>query len=223
MDTATDNMIRSELATLGLRWVDSPLSGGAPKVALGQLTLMVGGAAQDVAEAQQILQHLASNYTHMGPVGAGQTTKLIKAWKKHNGEELTGLSSYGWLCECQDWQHSKFAWRRTDIRQLQKNVLVVTVKVNAGFGDWGTQKLTMVKEGQRWVIDDLSSESAPFGVKAAMREELAETPAFKKLEAEMYRHARHLARRDVGEAAVDEGGPGGGEEIGSGVGAGGHG
>ncbi len=57
--------------------MDSPLSGGAPKVALGQLTLMVGGAAQDVAEAQQILQHLASNYTHMGPVGAGQTTKLI--------------------------------------------------------------------------------------------------------------------------------------------------
>jgi len=110
------------------------------------------------------------------PVFSAQTTKLIKAWKKHNGEELTGLSSYGWLCECQDWQHSKFAWRRTDIRQLQKNVLVVTVKVNAGFGDWGTQKLTMVKEGQRWVIDDLSSESAPFGVKAAMREELAETP-----------------------------------------------
>jgi 2-hydroxy-3-oxopropionate reductase len=61
----------------GLRWVDSPLSGGAPKVAIGALTLMVGGAKQDFVEAQIILQHLASNVTHMGPAGAGQTTKLI--------------------------------------------------------------------------------------------------------------------------------------------------
>ena len=77
IDPDATKALAAKAATLGLRWVDSPLSGGAPKVALGQLTLMVGGAAQDVAEAQQILQHLASNYTHMGPVGAGQTTKLI--------------------------------------------------------------------------------------------------------------------------------------------------
>jgi 2-hydroxy-3-oxopropionate reductase len=61
----------------GLRWVDSPLSGGAPKALTGELTLMAGGAARDVADAHEILRHLATNYTHMGPVGAGQTTKLI--------------------------------------------------------------------------------------------------------------------------------------------------
>ena len=77
IDPDATKALAAKAATLGLRWVDSPLSGGAPKVALGQLTLMAGGAAQDVAEAHQILQHLASNYTHMGPVGAGQTTKLI--------------------------------------------------------------------------------------------------------------------------------------------------
>mgnify|MGYP000173106987 FL=1 len=77
IDPDATKALAAKAAALGLRWVDSPLSGGAPKVALGQLTLMVGGAAQDVAEAQQILQHLASNYTHMGHVGAGQTTKLI--------------------------------------------------------------------------------------------------------------------------------------------------
>lgn len=77
IDPDATKALAAKAAALGLRWVDSPLSGGAPKVALGQLTLMAGGAAQDVAEAHQILQHLASNYTHMGPVGAGQTTKLI--------------------------------------------------------------------------------------------------------------------------------------------------
>lgn len=62
---------------LGLRWVDSPLSGGAPKALTGELTLMAGGTVADVADAHTVLRHVASNYTHMGSVGAGQTTKLI--------------------------------------------------------------------------------------------------------------------------------------------------
>lgn len=61
----------------GLAWVDSPLSGGAPKALIGELTLMAGGAAEDVERAHTVLRHVASNYTHMGPSGAGQTTKLI--------------------------------------------------------------------------------------------------------------------------------------------------
>ncbi|MEM8729260.1 MAG: NAD(P)-dependent oxidoreductase [Pseudomonadota bacterium] len=61
----------------GLAWVDSPLSGGAPKALVGELTLMAGGATADVERAHQVLKYVASNYTHMGPSGAGQTTKLI--------------------------------------------------------------------------------------------------------------------------------------------------
>ncbi len=61
----------------GLRWVDSPLSGGAPKALVGELTLMAGGSETDVADAHNVLKFVSSNYTHMGPVGAGQTTKLI--------------------------------------------------------------------------------------------------------------------------------------------------
>ena len=38
---------------------------------------MAGGTAQDVARAHILLRDLSSNYTHMGPAGAGQTTKLI--------------------------------------------------------------------------------------------------------------------------------------------------
>ncbi|MEM6886932.1 MAG: NAD(P)-dependent oxidoreductase [Pseudomonadota bacterium] len=64
-------------AERGLAWVDSPLSGGAPKARVGELTLMAGGEAKDVARAHLALRHVASNYTHMGPAGAGQTTKLI--------------------------------------------------------------------------------------------------------------------------------------------------
>lgn len=77
IDPEATRQLAAEAEQKGLRWVDSPLSGGAPKALTGELTLMAGGRPQDVADAHQLLKHVASNYTHMGPPGAGQTTKLI--------------------------------------------------------------------------------------------------------------------------------------------------
>jgi 2-hydroxy-3-oxopropionate reductase len=77
IDPETTRALAAETLARGLRWVDSPLSGGIPKAATGELTLMQGGAEADVAEAQAVLASVASNQTHMGPAGAGQTTKLI--------------------------------------------------------------------------------------------------------------------------------------------------
>lgn len=60
-----------------LAWVDSPLSGGAPKALIGELTLMLGGEEADVERAIGVLSDVAVNMTRMGPAGAGQTTKII--------------------------------------------------------------------------------------------------------------------------------------------------
>jgi 2-hydroxy-3-oxopropionate reductase len=77
IDPAATKALAADAAAMGLAWVDSPLSGGIPKAATGELTLMQGGASEDVAAAQAVLAKVASNQTHMGPAGAGQTTKLI--------------------------------------------------------------------------------------------------------------------------------------------------
>lgn len=77
IDPAATRALAAKAKEAGLRWVDSPLSGGAPKAATGELTLMAGGAVKDVEDAYEVLKHVATNYTHMGPTGAGQTTKLI--------------------------------------------------------------------------------------------------------------------------------------------------
>ena len=77
IDPEATKELAAKAADKGLRWVDSPLSGGAPKAAIGELTLMAGGSEADFNDAHNVLKHVASNYTHMGPVGAGQTTKLI--------------------------------------------------------------------------------------------------------------------------------------------------
>ncbi len=74
---ATAEMSKELRDRTGMAWVDCPLSGGAPKAAVGKLTIMAGGTAEDVEKARLVMDDLAANYTHMGPSGAGQTTKMI--------------------------------------------------------------------------------------------------------------------------------------------------
>jgi 3-hydroxyisobutyrate dehydrogenase len=61
----------------GMSWVDAPISGGPAAAADGQLTIMMGGAAEDVARAMPVLADISANLTHIGALGAGQTAKII--------------------------------------------------------------------------------------------------------------------------------------------------
>lgn len=78
IDPAETAEMADQLATeTGMKWVDCPLSGGAPRALSGELTIVAGGEKADFDHAYTVMQHLSSNYTLMGPSGAGQTTKLI--------------------------------------------------------------------------------------------------------------------------------------------------
>jgi 3-hydroxyisobutyrate dehydrogenase len=61
----------------GCRWVDAPVSGGPPAVEAGTLTVMAGGAAEDIERIQPLMRNIAGRCTHMGPVGAGLAAKMI--------------------------------------------------------------------------------------------------------------------------------------------------
>ncbi len=73
----TRRMAEKLTAETGMKWVDCPLSGGVPGALEGRLTIMAGGSPEDFERARTVMQHLAANYTLMGPNGAGQTVKLI--------------------------------------------------------------------------------------------------------------------------------------------------
>lgn len=77
IDPIATRKLHADAGDVGLRWVDAPLSGGAPKALIGKLTVMAGGDQTDFAAAKIFLDHLCDNLTLMGPSGAGQTTKLI--------------------------------------------------------------------------------------------------------------------------------------------------
>ena len=61
----------------GMRWVDAPISGGAPKALTGSMTVMCGGTEEDFRKIAPVMDALAGRCTLMGGVGAGQTTKMI--------------------------------------------------------------------------------------------------------------------------------------------------
>lgn len=74
---ATREMAARLRQEAGMGWVDAPVSGGPHAARAGTLTVMAGGQEAEVARASGILRDLAANITRMGPVGAGQTTKII--------------------------------------------------------------------------------------------------------------------------------------------------
>jgi 2-hydroxy-3-oxopropionate reductase len=69
--------LAAELADRDLRLVDAPVSGGSEGAERGTLSVMVGGADDDVARARPVLDAFGSTITHVGPVGAGQAAKLV--------------------------------------------------------------------------------------------------------------------------------------------------
>ena len=64
-------------ATRGCGWVDAPVSGGPPASGTGTLTVMAGGADEDIARVVPLMADLASRFTPMGPSGAGLVAKMI--------------------------------------------------------------------------------------------------------------------------------------------------
>lgn len=60
----------------GMVWIDAPVSGGVRGAGQGSLAIMAGGEAADIEAMGPLVAPLCARLTHMGPVGAGQTTKL---------------------------------------------------------------------------------------------------------------------------------------------------
>jgi 2-hydroxy-3-oxopropionate reductase len=59
----------------GLRMIDAPVSGGEAGAVEAVLSIMVGGAPEDVEAATPILEVVGATVVHVGPNGAGQTVK----------------------------------------------------------------------------------------------------------------------------------------------------
>ena len=60
-----------------MAFLDAPVSGGQIGAENGALTVMIGANEQAFTEAQPLIECYAKSVRRMGPVGAGQLTKMV--------------------------------------------------------------------------------------------------------------------------------------------------
>jgi 3-hydroxyisobutyrate dehydrogenase/2-hydroxy-3-oxopropionate reductase len=68
--------LESAARTAGAGLLDAPVSGSVALAESGNLTIMVGGEAEDLERARPVLDALAKTVFHMGPLGSGAAMKL---------------------------------------------------------------------------------------------------------------------------------------------------
>jgi 3-hydroxyisobutyrate dehydrogenase-like beta-hydroxyacid dehydrogenase len=74
---AATERIAAGLEPHGIHLVDAPVTGSAPRAADATLTIMAGGSADDFALGRSPLEAIGRLVLHVGPLGHGQTIKLI--------------------------------------------------------------------------------------------------------------------------------------------------
>jgi len=71
----TSIAVAESAAHKGIRVLDAPVSGGEAGAKNAALSIMVGGADADFAQARPLLETLGKTIVHVGPHGAGQVVK----------------------------------------------------------------------------------------------------------------------------------------------------
>jgi 3-hydroxyisobutyrate dehydrogenase-like beta-hydroxyacid dehydrogenase len=69
--------LHAHARTLGLHFIDAPVSGGQAGAVNGTLTVMCGGDADPFAAVQPVALAMARAVTHVGGSGAGQLAKMV--------------------------------------------------------------------------------------------------------------------------------------------------
>lgn len=87
-------------ASLGLRVLDAPVSGGEQAAVEATLSIMVGGEEADVELARPILEKLGATVVRVGPAGAGQIVKaanqlIVAGTIELVAEAIVLLEAYG--------------------------------------------------------------------------------------------------------------------------------
>jgi len=76
VDPGTSRPMAAKAQSLGLRYVEAPVTGGVGAAEQGTLTIMGGGSAEDFAAAKPLLETMGKKVLHVGPMGQGSVMKL---------------------------------------------------------------------------------------------------------------------------------------------------
>ncbi|MFD7153621.1 2-hydroxy-3-oxopropionate reductase [Kribbella sp. NPDC059898] len=92
--------LAEQARALGFRLLDAPVSGGEAGAKNAALSIMVGGEADDFAQAKSVFDAVGKTVVHVGPSGSGQTVKaanqlIVAANIQAVAEAVVFLEAYG--------------------------------------------------------------------------------------------------------------------------------
>ncbi|HEY6814023.1 MAG TPA: DUF3828 domain-containing protein [Croceibacterium sp.] len=103
------------------------------------------------------------------PIFSAGLRAPIERWKRgFSDEEVAELQDFAWLCECQDWDPASFEVTIEPHPAPSDARAEVAVGVAIGWNETRAARLSLVREGNAWLIDDIRSEAFPDGLKAAL-------------------------------------------------------
>jgi 3-hydroxyisobutyrate dehydrogenase len=73
----TSRRLAQLAAATGMSFVDAPVSGGPKGAITGTMTMVIGGADEDVVRVMPVLEKMSAKRVHVGPVGAGNVAKIV--------------------------------------------------------------------------------------------------------------------------------------------------
>jgi 3-hydroxyisobutyrate dehydrogenase-like beta-hydroxyacid dehydrogenase len=76
-DPAVNRRIAADLADQGISFAEAPVMGGPDQAAAAELGALVGAEPETFERIRPVLDSLCASISHVGPVGSGQTAKLI--------------------------------------------------------------------------------------------------------------------------------------------------
>jgi 3-hydroxyisobutyrate dehydrogenase len=77
VSATTARQLATQLAAVGVGFLDAPVSGGVEGAARGTLVMMVGGDETLLDRVRAVLGAVAARIVHLGPAGSGQATKAV--------------------------------------------------------------------------------------------------------------------------------------------------
>ncbi len=76
-DPEVTRELADQLRGQSIVFLDAAVLGSSEQMRLGQAMLLVGGETSDVERCQDLWEALAEDWRHLGPVGSGQSMKLV--------------------------------------------------------------------------------------------------------------------------------------------------
>ena len=112
------------------------------------------------------------------PIFSAAVRQLIEEWKKgFSDDEVAELQDFAWLCECQDWDPETFNVAIEPHPAPADNRAEVPVEVAIGWNEIRAASVSLVRDGDVWLIDDIRSDAFPAGLKAALEQAIAQRGA----------------------------------------------